>query len=75
VQVPDSRTCDHFLDGTARPHASLVKHDKVVARGNFIDQVGRPEHAEPGVVYEAPNFGEDGTPGLHIEADRGLVEQ
>ena len=66
------RTSRHLA---ARQHLALMQDDEIVARGDLVEQMRRPEHADALFGDELADMAEDIGARLDVEPDGRLVEQ
>jgi hypothetical protein len=75
IDILRAGVAEDIAHGAAREHAALMQDDEIVAGGNLVEQMRRPQHADTLLGDELPDVGQDVRACLDIEPDGRLVEQ
>ena len=75
AQIGAAGRADDVADRAMGEHPALVQDHDIVAASRFIDQMRRPQHADPLHRRQPANMIENVGARLDIEADRRFVQQ
>src|SRR5712691_6538254 len=56
-------------DRAMRKHSPLMQHHEIVIGPDFVEQMRRPQHADPLLRHQLPHVVEDVGAGLDVEPD------